>query len=139
MRESRFLGSGLAEPGEPFVEAVSSQGAGSLDVPLSAPQGVQSQLLDNFRDAHDSHVLLVGKDKQDGVLELVLGQHLLELLSGNLDSFLVRGVDNVDEGLRVLVVVLPELPDFVLSSDVPHGELDLLELNSLNIEPDGGD
>lgn len=121
------------------MEAVSSKGAGALDVPVSATQGVQTQLLHHLRDAHHTHVLLVGQNKQHGVLELVLREHLLQFLPGDLNSFFIRGVDHVDEGLGVLVVVLPELSDLVLSSDVPHGELDLLELNGFHVESDGGD
>jgi hypothetical protein len=120
------------------VEAVTSQGAGALDVPFAASQCVETQLFDNLGDAHHSHVLLVGKHQEHGILELVLSQHLLEFLASDLNSFLVGGVDHIDKGLSVLVVVLPELSDFILSSNVPDGELDLLELNGFNIEADGG-
>ena len=63
----------------------------------------------------------------------------MEFLSGDFDSFFIWGVDDVNEGLGVLVVMFPELSDFILSSDVPDGELDFFELNSFDVESDGGD
>ena len=120
------------------MKAVSSQSAGSLDVPISSAESVKAELLYNFRDTHHTHILFVGKDKKDGILELVFSKHLLKFLTGDLNSFFIRRVDDVDEGLCVLVVMLPELSDFILSSDVPNGEFDLLELNSFDIESDGG-
>ena len=136
--QSALLGGGLAEPGEALVQAVASQGTSTLNVPFSSPKGVKSQLLHHFGHAHHAHVLFVGEHQQYCILELILSEHLLELLSSYLDSFFIRGVDNVDEGLSVLVVVFPELPNLVLASHIPHSELDLLEFDGLDVEADGG-
>jgi hypothetical protein len=137
IRKSFLLSSSLAEPLEPFMEPITGQGAGTLDVPFSSSQLVETQLLGDFRNTHHAHILLVGQDQEHGVLELIFWEHLLKLLSGNLNSFLIWGVDDVDERLGVLVVMLPELSDLILSSDVPHCELDFLEFNSLNVKSDG--
>ena len=99
---------------------------------------MEAELLNDFGNAHDSHILLVGKNQEDCVLEVVFGEHLVEFLPGDLNSFFVRRVDDIDEGLGVLVVVFPELSDLILTSDVLDGEFDLLELNSFDIEADGG-
>jgi hypothetical protein len=41
--------------------------------------------------------------------------------------------------LGVLVVVAPERADLVLAADVPHRERDVLVLDGLDVEADGGD
>ena len=80
-------------------------------------------------------ILLVGKDQEDGVPELVLVQHALQLLPGLDDTVAIVGVDDEDDALRVLEVMPPEGPDLVLATDVPHGELDVLVLDRLDVEP----
>lgn len=45
------------------MEAVSGEGACALDVPLSSSEGVESEFLNNFWDAHDAHILFVGEDE----------------------------------------------------------------------------
>ena len=79
-------------------------------------------------------ILLVGKDQEDGVPELVLVQHALQLLPGLDNTVAIVGVDDEDDALRVLEVMPPEGPDLVLATDVPHGELDVLVLDRLDVE-----
>ena len=100
---------------------------------------MEAKLFSHFRNAHHAHILFVGQDQKNGILQFVFWKHFLEFFSGNLNSFFIWWVDDVDESLCVLVVMFPELSDFVLSSDVPDGELDLFELNGLNVESDGWD
>ena len=45
---SLLFGCCLAEPRKAFVEAISSERTCSLDVPISAPQGVESKFLNNL-------------------------------------------------------------------------------------------
>lgn len=79
-------------------------------------------------------ILLVGKDQQDGISQLILVQHALKFLSGLDDTISVVAVDNEDDTLGVLEVVSPQGTDLVLTTDIPHGELDVLVLNSLDVE-----
>lgn len=46
----------------------------------------------------------------------------------------IVAVDNEDDTLRVLEVMPPQGADLVLSTDIPHCELDVLVLDSLNVE-----
>ena len=137
IRESFFLAGSLAEPLESLMKSIAGKGTCTLDVPFSSSQLVKSQLFSDFWNAHHAHILFVGQDQENGVLEFVFWKHLLKFLSGYLNSFLIWGVDDVNEGLSVLVVVLPELSDFILSSNVPDCELDLLKLNCLDVKSDG--
>ena len=56
-----------------------------------------------------------------------------------LDTFAIGRVDDKDEALSVLVVMAPEGTDLVLASDIPDGEGDVLVLDGLDVEADGGD
>jgi hypothetical protein len=79
-------------------------------------------------------ILLVGKHQQDGIPQLVLVQHALELLSGLDDTVAIVGVDDEDNALGVLEVMPPERSDLVLATDVPYGKLDVLVLDRLDVE-----
>jgi hypothetical protein len=79
-------------------------------------------------------ILLVGKDQEDGIPELVLVQHALELLSGLNNTIAIVAINDEDDALCVLEVMSPERSDLVLSTDIPHGELDVLVLDGLDVE-----
>ena len=64
-------------------------------------------------------VLLVREDEQQAVLHLAVLQDPMQLLLRLVDPLLVLAVDDEDEALRAGVVVPPQWPDLVLSSDVP--------------------
>lgn len=82
-------------------------------------------------------ILLVGEDEEDGVSELVLVEHALEFLSGLDDTVTIVGIDDEDDSLRVLEVMPPERADLVLTTDIPHGELNVLVLDGLDVETCG--
>jgi len=79
-------------------------------------------------------ILLVGEDEEDSVPQLILVQHALQLLTGLDDTVAIVGVDDEDDALGVLEVVPPEGTDLVLTTDIPHGELDVLVLDGLDVE-----
>lgn len=82
----------------------------------------------------DWQILLVGKDQQKSVTKLVLVQHALKLLTGLDHTVAVVGINNEDDTLGVLEVMSPQWSDLVLSSDIPHGELNVLVLDGLDVE-----
>ena len=63
----------------------------------------------------------------------------MELIAGLANTVAIVGVDDEDDTLGVLVVVAPERANLVLAADVPHGERDVLVLDSLDVEADGRD
>jgi hypothetical protein len=79
-------------------------------------------------------ILLVGEDKQNGIPELILVEHALELLAGLDDTVAIVAVNDEDNTLGVLEVMSPEGTDLVLTTDIPHGELNVLVLDSLDVE-----
>jgi hypothetical protein len=79
-------------------------------------------------------ILLVGEDKEQSITELVLVEHALKLLTGLDDTITIVGVDDKDDTLGVLEVMSPQRTDLVLSSDIPHGELNVLVLDRLDVE-----
>ena len=86
-----------------------------------------------WRDTYGK-ILLVGEDEEDGVTELILVQHALEFLAGLDDTVAIVAVDDEDDALGVLEVMSPEGTELVLATDIPHSELDVLVLDSLDVE-----
>lgn len=123
--------------------------------PGTARQALQTQLLGNLGGAHGvlqhhvsmgklrrqalargtyRQVLLVGEDKEKGITEFILIQHALQLLTGLHDTITVIAVDDEDDALGVLIVVSPQRTNLVLTTDVPHGEVNVLVLDRLDVE-----
>jgi hypothetical protein len=115
---------------------------------------VQAELVGNLRRVHRvRQVLLVGEHEQERVPELILVEHALQLLARLRDTLSVVRVDDEDNALRVLEVcshatpsaatrekfakrrtMPPERANLVLAADVPHGEGNVLVLDSLDVE-----
>ena len=79
-------------------------------------------------------ILLVGEDEEQCVPKLILVQHTLQLLASLDHTVTIVAVYHEDDPLSVLEVMPPQRPDLVLATHVPHGELDILVLNRLNVE-----
>lgn len=79
-------------------------------------------------------ILLVGKDKEESVPQLVLVQHALELLTRLNNTVAIVAVNDEDDTLGVLEVMPPQRTDLVLTADIPHGELNVLVLDGLDVE-----
>lgn len=128
------------EPFETLVQTISGCGTSRLDVPGALSQAVKAELVSDLGSIHGvGQILLVGEDEQDGISQLILVQHTLEFLSGLDDTIPIVAVDDEDDALGVLEVVSPQRTDLVLTTDIPHGELDVLVLNSLDVEANSGD
>lgn len=125
----------LGQPVETLVESITSGGAGGLDVPGLTTDGVEGEFVSDLWGGHGSRqVLLVSVHEDDGVLELLIVDHLVKLLAGIIDSIAIVGVDDENDTLSVGVVVTPQLSDLILTSDVPHVEGDVLVGDLLNVE-----
>jgi hypothetical protein len=79
-------------------------------------------------------ILLVGKDQEESISQLVLVEHALQLLAGLDDTVTIVAVDDEDDTLGVLEVMSPERTDLVLTADIPDGELNVLVLDSLDVK-----
>lgn len=79
-------------------------------------------------------ILLVSENKEESVTEFIFVQHTLQLFAGLDDTVTVVAVNNEDDTLSVLEVVSPEGTDLVLATDIPHGELNVLVLDGLDVE-----
>lgn len=126
-------------PIKALVETLRGGGAAALHKPVALAEGVKAELLGDVGGRHGlGKILLVGEHEEHGVAELVLGEHLLELITGLTDTIAIVGVDNEDDAVGVLEVVAPEGAELILASDVPHGELKVLVLYRLNIKTNSG-
>ena len=79
--------------------------AGSLDVPMSVAQRVQTKLIGDLCRIHGvGKILLIGEHEKKGVTELIFVEHPLELLACFRYTLPIVGVDDEDDTLRVLEV-----------------------------------
>lgn len=78
--------------------------------------------------------MLIGEDEEQTLLHLAVTQYSVQLLSGLFYALTVLAVDDEYQTLSASVVVPPKRPDFVLSSNIPNVELDVLICHSLDIE-----
>ncbi len=79
-------------------------------------------------------ILLVGKDQQQSVSQLVFVQHTLQLLASLHNTIAIIAINDENDSLGVLEVMPPQRSDLILSSDIPHGKLDVFILNSLDVK-----
>lgn len=114
---------------------------------LSGVHGVLSRVTPRQYSSHlkkciqsqETHrqILLVSEDQEQSIPELVLVQHPLKLLTGFADTLPIVGIDDEDDSLGVLEVMAPEGTDLILTTDIPHGERNVLVLDSLDVEAYG--
>jgi len=134
------LGERVGQPVKALVQAVAGGRARGLDVPVALAEGVEAELVGDLRGVHRvRQVLLVGEDEQHRLAQLVLVEHAVQLITRLAHAVAIVGVNDEDDTLRVLVVVAPERTDLVLAADVPHSEGDVLVLDGLDVEANGGD
>jgi hypothetical protein len=79
-------------------------------------------------------ILLVGEHQKESITELVLVQHALQLLTGLDDTIPIIAVNHEDDTLGVLEVVAPQRTNLILTTDIPHGELNVLVFDRLDVE-----
>lgn len=76
-----------------------------LNEPSSLPEAVETELVGDFSGVHGvREILLVGKDEEESVAELILIEHALELLTGLGYTLAIVGVDHEDDALGILEV-----------------------------------
>lgn len=79
-------------------------------------------------------ILLVREYEEKSISQLVLVQHALKLLASLDDTVTIVAVNDEDDTLGVLEVMPPQRPNLVLATNIPHGELNVLVLDSLDVE-----
>eukprot|EP00964_Phaeocystis_antarctica_P040780 scaffold23323_cov60-Phaeocystis_antarctica.AAC.2 len=120
--QSRCL-SRAREPVEALVQAVAGGRAGRLDVPVALAERVQAELVGDLSCIHRvGQVLLVGEHQQDGLTQLVLVEHAVQLVARLAHAIAIVRVDHEDDALGVLVVMAPERADLVLAAHICERE-----------------
>ncbi len=79
-------------------------------------------------------ILLVGEDQEKSFAKFILVQHALQFFASFNNPISIVGVDNKDDALGILEVVPPQRSDLVLPSHIPHGELNILVFDCLDVE-----
>jgi hypothetical protein len=108
---------------------------GILNLRLACDSGCQTnwRICCSDKGTH-RQILLVGEDEEDGITELILVEHALEFLASLDDTVTIVAVDDEDDTLGVLEVMSPERANLVLTTNIPHCELDVLVLDGLDVE-----
>lgn len=123
----------------PLSQAVQTKfisNLGSIHCVLLVKNGLVSEPPSKCTQRQETHrqILFVGEDQEQGIPKLILIQHSLKLLTSLADTLSVVGVDNENDSLGVLEVMAPKGTDLVLTTDIPHGEGNVLVLDSLDVE-----
>ena len=82
-------------------------------------------------------ILLVGKNEQQSIPQLILVQHALKLLTSLDYTVTIVTIDNKNDALGVLEVMSPQRSDLVLTTDVPDCKLNVLVFDGLDVEACG--
>ena len=103
--------------------------------PSTLSQAVQAKLIGDLGSVHGiGQILFVGENQEQRISKFVLVQHSLQFFAGLDDTVTIVAVDDEDDTLSVLKIMPPQWSDLVLSTHVPHGELDVLVFDSLDVE-----
>ncbi len=123
--------------------------------PCTLSKTVETKLIGNFRSIHSilsssqysrdfgerdtiarayRKILFIGKDQEHSIPQLILIQHTLQLLTSFRHTVTIVAINNEDDTLRILEVMPPERSDLILSTNIPHGKLDVFVFNSLYVE-----
>jgi len=81
-------------------------------------------------------ILLIREHEEQTLLHLPVTQYPVKFLFRLIDPFPVLTIDDENQALGAGVVVSPQWTDFVLASDIPDIELNILIGNGLDIETD---
>ena len=109
LSSSLHIRTGITHPFETLVESITRSSASRLDVPLTGPQRVQAELVGDLGSVHGvGQILLVCKDEEKSISELILIEHTLHLFTGLDNTVAIVGVDYEDDTLGVLEVCIRE-------------------------------
>ena len=70
--------------------------------------------------------MLVSEDKNRHILQLFVTKELIQVALDFFNTRLISRVDDVDEGIGILVVVWPVGADLTLTTDIPNVELEAI-------------
>ena len=130
----------ILEPVKTLVETFTSSGLSCLNLPGSASESVEAELVSDFLSSHGTwEILFVGEDQEDYLAEFLLREHLVELFTGIINSISIIRVNHEDKSLSILVEGSPEDSNLVRTTEIPYSERDTFVLNSLHIETNSGD
>lgn len=83
-------------------------------------------------------ILLIRKHQQQTILHFPILNNPVQLLSRLIDTISVIRVNDENQTLCPREIMSPQRSNLVLSTDVPHVELDVLVCYRLNVEADCG-
>lgn len=78
--------------------------------------------------------LFVGKDKKNSVAQFIFVQHSHQFLPSFSDTFAIVAVHNKDQTLCILEVITPQRSNFILTTNIPDSERNVLIFNCFNVE-----
>jgi len=104
-----------------LLKTFAGLGTASLNLPLTVTDVGQGEFLSDLVSGHRvQQILLVGENKNGHATQLVLGEEIVQLGTGFLETSPISGIDNVDQNVRGVEIVLPVRANCLLSADIPH-------------------
>lgn len=129
----------IAKPVHGLVEAFAFRGWRLEYLKRSVFKRIESQLLVNLGDRQTTlDVLLVCKHKKHRAGKLFLPKHVQQLVLWYSYSVFVSRVHDVDDRVCVRVVASPVRPNWRLSTEIPHLELEVFVCHLFDVEADCG-
>lgn len=118
-RRRRRRGDAYHQPVHALIHAATIHSRACHDAPVAIPQLTEPEGLGDLARALGARlVLLVGKDKECGVFELLLVEHGREFVGGGLKTIDIGRVDDEYDGRRVSVVAPPVRADARLATQI---------------------
>lgn len=84
-------------------------------------------------------ILLVCVHKEGNTSQFISLEQFSELCTCLSHTFPISRVDNVNQRIESFIIMSPQRSESVLTSNIPHGQSQILVLNSLDGEANGGD
>lgn len=107
------------QPVHALIHAAAIHRRARHDAPVAVAKLTEAQRFGNFARALSTRlVLLVGKDEQGSVLELLLVEHGSQLVGSRLEAVNVSRIDDEDDGGRIGVVAAPVRADGSLTTEI---------------------
>jgi len=131
---------GGSEPLKSFVQTITGSGSCGLDVPGALAETVKAELVSNLGGVHGiRQILFVGENQKKSIPQFVLVEHALQFLASFNYTITIVAIDYEDNSLGVLEIMSPERTNLVLTTNIPNRELNVLVLDSLDVEANSWD
>eukprot|EP00288_Rhodomonas_lens_P016375 CAMPEP_0177706748 /NCGR_PEP_ID=MMETSP0484_2-20121128/9387_1 /TAXON_ID=354590 /ORGANISM="Rhodomonas lens, Strain RHODO" /LENGTH=156 /DNA_ID=CAMNT_0019218223 /DNA_START=129 /DNA_END=599 /DNA_ORIENTATION=- len=133
------LGHVLDQPFHALLQALPLLCRARLDVPIAIPDVVQPERIRELvRGDGVEKILLVGEEEEGDARQLLLLQQSGQLHTSLVDPSPISAINHVHQSISLIKVVPPVRADGLLTSNIPHVQLEALVDDRFDVEALGG-